>query len=249
VDGQKSYASYLSEMKEAWTNFRASVEGIGLMRARADESVLDRVSRAVYHNPHKKMVMAAYASLLIHEWRSLPRWNEVIEEIGDEPSRSGLDDVAYYLSGPYQEYRKKFMKSKRYTDSFAEVIGSSTHAPELVGNSYAASVFVGLDSILENDQADLTGKNVILCGYGSGSHAIIQANLFSEGYRGEAKKLDLMGRLQASKKLSVEEYERIHGGEISPDEWPTSSKRTFVLRSIGKGGTSAEGDRDYGYAN
>jgi hydroxymethylglutaryl-CoA synthase len=248
VDGQKSYASYLSEMKEAWTNFRASVESMGVIKPRTNESVLDHVSRAVYHNPHKKMVMAAYASLLIHEWRSLPRWKDVVQEIGDEPSRVGMEDVAYYVSGPYQDYRRKFMKSKKYADSFAEVIGSSTHAPELVGNSYAASVFVGLDSILENDSADLTGKNVILCGYGSGSHAIIQANVFSEGYRIEAKRLDLMARLRSSKKLSVADYERIHRGEISPDEWPVSSKKFFTLRSIGKGGTSAEGDREYAFA-
>ncbi len=245
VDGQKSYASYLSEMKEAWLNFNLSVRKVAFMKPKADESVLDHVSRAVYHNPHKKMVMGAYASLLVHEWRDLPRWKEVVQEIGDEPSRSGMSDVDYYMSGPYQEYRRKFMKSRQFLDSFDEKIGSSTKAPELVGNSYAASVFVGLGSILENDESDLAGKNVILCGYGSGSHAIIQANVFSEGYRNEAKKMDLMNRLERSKKLPINEYERIHRGEISPEEWPTDSSRVFQLKSIGAGGTAAEGDREY----
>jgi len=248
VDGQKSYASYLSEMKEAWLNFDQSIRKIAFMKAKKDESILDHVSRAVYHNPHKKMVMAAYASLLVHEWRSLPRWRDVVEVIGDEPSRAGLNDVDYYLSGPYQEYRRKFMKSKLFLDSFEEKIGSSTRAPELVGNSYAASVFVGLDSILENDESDLTGKNVILCGYGSGSHAIIQADVFSEGYRHQAKELDLMGRLLNSKKISIEDYERIHRGEIPPEEWGVETAKVFKLRSIGAGGTLAEGDREYTFA-
>jgi hydroxymethylglutaryl-CoA synthase len=245
VDGQKSYASYLSEMKEAWLNFDLSIKKIALLKPKPDESVLDHVSRAVYHNPHKKMVMGAYASLLVHEWRSLPRWKEVVEKIGDEPERTGMSDLSYYMSGPYQEFRRKFMKSNYFLDSFDEKIGSSTKAPELVGNSYAASVFVGLDSILENDESDLTGKNVILCGYGSGSHAIIQANVFSEGYRYEVKRMDLMNRLRTSKKLSIEEYEKIHRGEISPEEWPTDSTKRFKLMSIGAGGTSAEGDREY----
>jgi len=245
VDGQKSYASYLSEMKEAWLNFNVSVRKVAFMKPKPEESVLDHVSRAVYHNPHKKMVMGAYASLLVHEWRNLPRWKEVVEEIGDEPSRSGMSDVSYYMSGPYQEYRKKFMRSHRFLDSFDEKIGGSTKAPELVGNSYSASVFVGLDSILENDESDLTDKNVILCGYGSGSHAIIQADVFSEGYRHEAKGLDLMNRLRSSKKLPIEEYERIHRGEISPEEWPIDSAKVFKLKSIGAGGTAAEGDREY----
>ena len=139
------------------------------------------------------------------------------------------------------------MKSRRFLDSFDEKIRSSTIAPELVGNSYAASVFVGLDSIFENDEADLTGKNVILCGYGSGSHAIIQANVFSEGYRREAKGLDLMNRLRISRKLSIEDYERIHRGEISPEDWPTESGNMFKLRSIGTRDTSAEGDREYAF--
>jgi hydroxymethylglutaryl-CoA synthase len=245
VDGPRSYASYLSEMKEAWLNFDLSIREVAFMRPKMDESILDYVSRAVYHNPHKKMVMAAYASLLVHEWRNLPRWKEVVEEIGDEPSRSGMNDVSYYMSGPYQEYRRKFMKSHWFLDSFEEKIESSTKAPELVGNSYSASVFVGLDSILENDESDLTGKNVILCGYGSGSHAIIQADVFSEGYRHEAKALDLMGRLRTSKTLPIEEYERIHRGEIPPDQWPTDSTKMFRLKSIGPRGTPAEGDREY----
>lgn len=249
VDGQKSYASYLTEMKEAWQNFDTSVKKIAFMKPKTDESVLDHVSRAVYHNPHKKMVMAAYASLLVHEWRSLPRWKDVVGEIGDEPSRSGMSDVSYYMSGPYQEYRRKFMKSHWFLDSFDEKIASSTKAPELVGNSYSASVFVGLDSILENDGTDLTGRNVILCGYGSGSHAIIQANVFGEGYRQWSKGLDLMGRLSASRKLSIEEYEKVHRGEIQPQDWPSGSKKMFRLKSIGVGGTSTEGDREYAFTD
>jgi len=248
VDGQRSYASYLSEMKEAWLNFDQSIRKIAFLKPRTGESVLDHVSRAVYHNPHKKMVMGAYASLLVHEWRGLPRWKDVVTELGDEPSRSGMDDVTYYLSGPYQEFRKRFMKSHWFLDSFEEKIESSTKAPELVGNSYSASVFVGLDSILENDESDLAGQNVILCGYGSGSHAIIQANVLSEWYRHEAKKLDLMDRLRTAKKLTIEEYEKIHRGEISPDQWPSNSRRMFQLRSIGERGTSTEGDREYVFA-
>lgn len=248
VDGQKSYASYLSEMKEAWLNFNESVRKTAFMKPKTDESVLDHVSKAVYHNPHKKMVMSAYASLLVHEWRSLPRWKEVVEEIGDEPPRGGMSDVSYYMSGPYQDFRRKFMKSPRYFESFDEKIGSSTKAPELVGNSYSASVFVGLDSILENDESDLAGKNVILCGYGSGSHAIIQANVFGEECRREAKGLDLMRRLHGSKKLSIADYERIHKGEIKPDEWATKTSKMFRLKSIGTGGTPTEGDREYVFA-
>ncbi len=245
VDGALSYASYLSEMKEAWLNFQSSVSHMGLIKPNPDQSMLDYIDRAIYHNPHKKMVISAYASLLIHEWRGLPRWKQVEDEIGPEPSRAGMDDLTYYMSDAYKDYRRKFMKSRYFTKDFEMRIGSSLIAPELVGNSYSVSVFVGLDSLLENDMEDLAGKNVVLCGYGSGSHAIIQENVIPEGYRDVAKKLDLMGLLGSRRKVTIEEYERIHRGEISPNNWDVKSETRFLLRSVGELETPAEGNREY----
>jgi hydroxymethylglutaryl-CoA synthase len=249
VDGARSYASYLSEMKEAWLNFQASVNRLGLIKLKPDESTLDYIDRAIYHNPHKKMVISAYASLLIHEWRDLPRWKQVEEQIGAEPSRAGLDDLAYYMSDAYKDYRRSFMKSKHFMDDFEEHIGSSIIAPELVGNSYSVSVFVGLDSLLENDAADLTGKNVVLCGYGSGSHAVIQGSRIPEGYREVSKKLDLMNRLASRRKLSIEDYEKIHEGGIRPEDWANGNGTKFLLKSVGERETPSEGDREYYLSN
>ena len=107
------------------------------------------------------MVISAYASLLMHEWRSLSRWKDVVADIGEEPSREGMDDVTYYMSEAYGDFRRKFMNSAAFVDDFATRVGSSVLAPELVGNSYSVSVFVGLDIIFENDKADLGGMSAI----------------------------------------------------------------------------------------
>jgi hydroxymethylglutaryl-CoA synthase len=245
VDGARSYASYLTEMKLAWLNFQSAAVRAGLAKQAGDHATIDGIDRAVYHNPHKKMVISAYASLLMHEWRSLSRWKEVVTSIGDEPSREGMDDLSYYMSDAYQEFRRKFMNSKAFVDDFARRVGSSVIAPALVGNSYSVSVFVGLDSMFENDKEDLGRKRVVLCGYGSGSHAVIQANVVPDGFKEVSKKLDLMPRLNARKKLSIEDYEKIHSGAIPPNDWPDGASRRFVLDSIGKEGTRAEGDRHY----
>jgi hydroxymethylglutaryl-CoA synthase len=156
-----------------------------------------------------------------------------------------MDDLTYYMSEPYQDFRRKFMNSKAFIDDFARRVGSSVLAPELVGNSYSVSVFVGLDSLFENDKEELGRKKVVLCGYGSGSHAVIQANVVPDGFREVSKKFDLMSRLNSRKKLSIEEYEKIHSGTMAPNEWPSGVSRRFVLNSIGQVGTRAEGDRDY----
>jgi hydroxymethylglutaryl-CoA synthase len=245
VDGARSYASYLSEMKEAWLNFVASINRLGLIKLKAGECTLDYIDRAIYHNPHKKMVISAYASLLIHEWRDLPRWKKVEEQIGPEPSRAGMDDLEYYMSDAYKDFRRKFMKSESFMGNFEKHVGSSIIAPELVGNSYSVSVFVGLDSLLENDSEDLSGKNVVLCGYGSGSHAVIQGSRIPEGYRDVTKKLDLMQRLNSRRKVSIAEYEKIHEGKIKPEEWVEGSGTRFLLKSVGEKETPSEGDREY----
>ncbi|MGP8125770.1 MAG: hydroxymethylglutaryl-CoA synthase family protein [Nitrososphaerales archaeon] len=248
VDGALSYASYLSEMKEAWLNFQSAVKTLGFVKPKPDESTLDYMDRAVYHNPHKKMVISAYASLLMHEWRDLPRWREIVAEIGEEPPRAGMDDLAFYMGEPYKQYRKSFMKSTRVMDSFEKHVSSSLMAPDLIGNSYSVSVFIGLDSLFENDKEDLAGKSVVMFGYGSGSHAVIQGNVVPEGYKKFARQLDLMQRLDARRKLSIEEYERIHRGEVLPNDWTVGSRKQFVLSGIGATETSEEGDREYSLA-
>jgi 3-hydroxy-3-methylglutaryl CoA synthase len=232
-------------MKEAWLNFQSATNKMGFIKPKRDESLLDYIDKAAYHNPNKKMVISAYASLLMHEWRGLPRWGAVVNEIGPEPPRTGMDDLAYYMSDAYQEYRRKFMRWAGFSREFEKRVGSSTIAPEIIGNSYAVSVFVGLDSMFENDDADLSGKRVVLCGYGSGSHAIIQANRIPEGYREASHHLDLMKELAKRKKLAIEEYERLHRGEIRPEEWSHPVKKRFVLTAIGENETAAEGDREY----
>ena len=245
VDGARSYASYLTEMKLAWLNFQTAAAKVGLIKPSKGKATIDGIDKAVYHNPHKKMVISAYASLLMHEWRSLPRWKQVEAAIGPEPSRQGMDDVAYYMSEAYGDFRRKFMNSKEFIDDFARRVGSSVIGPELIGNSYSVSVFVGLDSMFENEREDLGGKRVVLCGYGSGSHAVIQANVVPDGFKEASRKFDLVPRLNARKKLSIEQYEDIHSGKISPDEWRDRASNRFVLKSIGLEGTRTEGDRSY----
>ena len=86
-------------------------------------------------------------------------------------------------------------------------------------------------SIFENDRGgSLAGKRVVLCGYGSGSHAVIQANSIPEGYEQVSRKMDLMSLLNGRRKLSIEEYEQIHQGLILPDQWPVQFLREDSCR-------------------
>jgi hydroxymethylglutaryl-CoA synthase len=245
----RSYASYLSEMKQAWLNFSLAVRTIEFIKPNKGDCVIDYVNKAAYHNPHKKMVINAYASLLMHEWRDLPRWETIREQIGEEPTRAEMNDLEYYLSSNYNEYRRKFTKLPEFLEDLNKKIGSSMVAPDFVGNSYSASVFVGLNSIFENDKEDISDRNLVLCGYGSGSHALIQANKIPSEYKSILKSFDLMQRLAGRRKLSIEEYEELHKGNIQIENWPIATHRRFILEKIGKPGTVDEGDRDYTFVS
>jgi 3-hydroxy-3-methylglutaryl CoA synthase len=78
---------------------------------------------------------------------------------------------------------------------------------------------------------------------------VIQANVVSDAYKEISRSFDLMSQLDARKKLSIEEYEKIHSGQIAPNEWTSGASRRFVLNSIGQDGTRAEGDREYTLRN
>jgi hydroxymethylglutaryl-CoA synthase len=250
VHGATSVASYLSEMKQAWLNFKDAIKPLNFIIPQNGHAVIDYIDRGAYHDPNKKMVMAAHASLLIHEWRDLPgTWEKIVSKIGAEPSREGMAEVEYYMSGEYNEFRRAFMKTEEYIDDLNKRIGSGLIGPDFVGNSYSASAFVSLDSIMENDKENLENKTVILAGYGSGSHAVLQANVFAAGCNDEAKKLDMMPGLQFRKKLSIEEYEAIHRGEVPREKYLILSKPRFVLESVGRHGTQEEGDRRYAFVN
>ncbi len=96
VHGATSVGSYLSEMKEAWLNFKDATKSLNFMVPKDGQAVIDYFDRGAYHDPNKKMVMMAHASLLIHEWRELPKvWSKIVSEIGTEPGREGMTEVEY----------------------------------------------------------------------------------------------------------------------------------------------------------
>jgi len=249
VDGPRSIVSYLAEMEKAWRAFRFAAVNTQFIVPKQGECVLDHVDKLVYHNPYEKMVMSAFVALLIQEWKSLPRWREVTDVIGNRAPETGADCLQYYGDEAFSDFRRQFVKTDIYHKEFNQKVGSSLLAPGLVGDPFTASIFIGIDSMFENDKDDLTSKNVVLCGYGSGSHAVIQAFTVPKGYEKIKKHMDLMQRLENRRELSMDEYRRIHEGKIAPQDWPGDGRNRFQLRSIEAGRTKKKGNREYSYAD
>lgn len=74
------------------------------------------------------------------------------------------------------------------------------------GNVYAAALYIGLASLLENDLEDLTHKRVGLFSYGSGCVGEFFSGIVKEGYKEALHAKAHQELLSSRKKLTYEEY-------------------------------------------
>lgn len=86
------------------------------------------------------------------------------------------------------------------------VMGHSLAYNRIVGNSYSASLYVGLASLLETDPADLTNQRIGLFSYGSGCVGEFFTALVSPDYRQHLYTGRHQQLLEGRKRLSFTEY-------------------------------------------
>ena len=84
VHGQYSNLLYLIQVKNALTSYKEKILKTGLVTLKDDETILDHIDYLNMHLPYSNMGKKALAYLVRHEWRSLPRWKDIIAEIGME---------------------------------------------------------------------------------------------------------------------------------------------------------------------
>jgi len=86
----------------------------------------------------------------------------------------------------------------------------------IIGNTYTASLYIGLCSLLENEE-DLTGRRVGLFAYGSGCLGIFFSGVVSAGYAARLPRGEHHRLLEEREELSVAEYERMHRYRLPED--------------------------------
>lgn len=86
----------------------------------------------------------------------------------------------------------------------------SQHAlyyPKQIGNSYSASLYISLASLLENDPEDLSEKRIGLFSYGSGCMAEFFSGIVVQGYKAHLAQERHMRLIQARIALNCKGYE------------------------------------------
>ncbi len=245
VDGQYSIGCYLRNMRIAIDMYKKYIIKSKVIKS-DQENLGDKLDLISFHSPFPKMVQYAFASFLIHDWRHLPKWDNILSNIGPEPTRESLTNVEFYVSKDYKQFRSRFSKLEEFRNEYNEKVADSLIALKLIGNSYTASVWIGMASHFGNGRDDLDDKRFGICSYGSGSSAIACSFIIQPEYKEGIKKLGLMRDLSRRKMISVKVYEDLHEGRLKTDESFISPKKEFVLDHIGREDTNI-GYRYYKY--
>ena len=254
VHGQYSNLLYLIQVKNALTDFKKKVKNTGLIKLKEGETILDHVDYLNMHLPYSNMGKKALAYLVRHEWRSLPRWEKIIEEIGmDEPTpkdpRGTIESVladAEFMAKDHQ-FTKLFTSTDIYTELYESKLASSLIASKMIGNLYTASLYLGFRSSLEFEyqkRVDLNGKRVGFCSYGSGASAMIFSGVIQPEYEQIVKDMNIEAEIGPRTKLSLEEYEDLHENKRKPENNIHSANKEFILIDV-KTSTESRGQRQY----
>jgi hydroxymethylglutaryl-CoA synthase len=254
VHGQYSNLLYMIQVRKALESYKKKVISSGLIKLEPGETILDHMDYINMHLPYSNMGKKALAYLVRHEWRQLPRWKGILEEIGlEEPKpkdprgtiESVLADDEFMAKD--HEFTKLFTKTKQYQEVYESKLSSSLIASSMIGNLYTASLYLGFRSSLEFEYQkgiDLAGKRVGFGSYGSGSSAMVFSGVIQPEYEQMVKNMNLEVEIGERRRLTWDEYEELHENKLSPEESMLHSKKEFVLVDV-QTKTETRGERRY----
>jgi len=256
VHGQYSNLLYLIQVKNALIDYKRKVKKTELIKLKEGETILDHIDYLNMHLPYSNMGKKALAYLVRHEWRSLPRWKKIIEEIGmEEPipkdPRGTIESVledAEFMTKDHQ-FTKLFTSTEKYVELYESKLASSLIASKMIGNLYTASLYLGFRSSLEfeyQNGIDLNGKRVGFCSYGSGASAMIFSGVIQPEYVQVVKDMNLEAEIGPRTKLSLDEYEELHENKRTYEENIRSANKEFVIVDV-KTSTESIGERHYAF--
>jgi len=258
VHGQYSNLLYLIQVKNALIDYKRKVINTGLIKLKEGETILDHVDYLNMHLPYSNMGKKALAYLVRHEWRDLPRWKKIIEEIGmEEPipkdPRGTIESVledSEFMANDHQ-FTKLFTSTEMYAELYESKLASSLIASKMIGNLYTASLYLGFRSSLEFEYqkgVDLEGKRVGFCSYGSGASAMIFSGVIQPEYVQVVKDMNLEAELGPRTKLSLDEYEELHENKRTYEENIRSANKEFVIVDV-KTSAESKGERHYAFVD
>lgn len=167
-------------------------------------------------------------------------WKDYAEQDGRP-----LDEFAAFCY--HQPFTKMAYKAHRHLlnycgqdagrDDVERAIGRTTAYNTVIGNSYTASVYLGLAALLDHAD-DLTGRPVAFLSYGSGSVAEFFAGTVVAGYREHLRTAANREAISRRRPVDYAGYRALHERSFPADggDHPTPSQTTGPFRLAGLSG-------------
>ncbi len=154
---------------------------------------------------------------------------------------SEFDFFCYHLpftrmADKSQSHMARINKSDIGQDALDAQIEPSLRYNRIIGNSYTASMYIGLISLLENAEQDLAGKRIGFFSYGSGCVAEFFSGTVKAGYQNHLHRQQHLAMLDARTELSYQDYLDFYNVEYPVDggdhEFPEVTQGNFRLSGI-----------------
>ncbi|WP_421862184.1 hydroxymethylglutaryl-CoA synthase [Motiliproteus sp.] len=166
-------------------------------------------------------------------------YSDYLEQGGAEFEQ--LDYLCYHL--PFSRMAEKaqtqlsrFTHSERSKAALDAMVMPTLNYNRIIGNSYTASIYIGLASLLDNPELELSGQRVGFFSYGSGCVSEFFSGTVVPGYRDYLHTDKHQAMLQARTELSYTEYLKFYNFECPADGgdhlMPEQTTGPFRLEAI-----------------
>ena len=182
MSGALSQVCYYRALEDCYSRFSDKLERFSKAGKTGKCFDADSPDYFVFHAPYNKLVQKSHARLyLIDAKRRVEKMKRESDEEKKSVDQDGVDienPLAEWLTKPNEEtYSDRTLDGvlkKLAAPSFKKRLADSNSASKAIGNTYTASVFMGLASLIDKagGRGDLTpGKNLVVFSYGSGALA------------------------------------------------------------------------------
>ena len=186
VDGALSQVCYYRALEDCYSKFCDKLDALNEVDGRskeADHFDAESADYFVFHAPYNKLVQKSYGRMhFIDARRKHARMidgsDSSEEKKAEEDDGSNYPIAKEYLTKPIEDtYSDKALESTLKNiskTSYNTRLTDANAASKIVGNTYTASVFFGLASLIDKagSRGELTcGKTAVVFSYGSGALA------------------------------------------------------------------------------
>lgn len=206
-DGPYSNDCYQARIKEALQHYKQQAE------IPADQAIAKQWDRLVFHLPYAYQARRMFGEIFWQELQYSGQAEAFLAQLGMTEPQPGEWDSEEEYDKAKTAFWRAVTKTTAYQQFVSTKIEAGERASSLVGNMYAASIFLSLMSTLEvalTENSPTPGAQLGFFAYGSGSKSKVFVGKLQENWQESVRKFDLFLRLSQREALDYATYEQLH---------------------------------------